>query len=197
MSPETHPLLVVIPAIGTAYSRMARVLAASIGEWGWRAQVLILTDHPSGRPCETGVTSVHGKGKDVKTGFGHYLPRKHAGRILLLDADMIAIGAMPPGNGAVPLAPEILRGVKGGPVPSTREGKRFDSCAAWFPDVATAARFSAMWKAEWQESGRPDTDVPAFNRVAHDFGFAPFPTGPYGVVAPSIYHLRASILPVS
>ena len=145
MSAQTHMLLVVIPAIGATYARMARILAASIDEWGWRARVLILTDHHSGLPDKAGVTSIHGKGKDVKTGFGHYLPRNLAGPVLLLDADMIAIGAMPPGNGAVPLAPEILRGVKGGPIPRTREGKRFDSCAAWFPDVAMAECSSVIW----------------------------------------------------
>lgn len=138
-------MLIVIPAVGEVYEKYARSLATSLRAWGWEANIFIPTTKLQVPP------DTHPK--QVKTGFADYLPMGCDDTpVLLLDADMLAIGA-PPDFGKHDI------------VTTSIGNGRYDSCSLYFRNASLARKISKEWNAQWVAEGMPQSDVPSLNAV--------------------------------
>jgi hypothetical protein len=153
--------LIVIPADGEAYTKYAEVLLHSMRVWGWDMHASFV------------VLSATVEGKASKVGFREALGH-HTGKVVLMDADMVAIGPYPFARYNCTTAVAI-------------NDTTVDSCLLLFPDAVTATKVSKAWERRYEELGRPKSDVAALNCA---LGTRPqtFNRSAQVYPAPSVYH---------
>jgi hypothetical protein len=170
----TRPLY-MIPAIGVRHSRFAEVLLASMAAWAWSAPTMVLSDQS--RNGWVKVAATHPLGKDIKTGFGRFIPSDHSGPVVLLDADMVAVGPEPEIDFGKPLAHRLSCGLG------------MDTFFVAFPSGGFAREFSAAWRKNWEDvTRRMNSDVPAFNLTTGAKDFLPLESVDRSRPHPSLFH---------
>lgn len=155
--------LIIIPACGEDYLKYAETLRWSMRVWGWdsHADVRIYADAAEHR-------------KSAKVGFRHAIG-EHTGKVILMDADMVAVGDYPFARYNALTAVAI-------------NDSAVDSCLLLFPDVADAIAVSERWEELFDQQGRPNSDVPALNQAIAAYQPKTFNRSAQVYPAPSVYH---------
>jgi hypothetical protein len=85
------PIIIVIPATSAKYLRMAEAMRASAVRYGWVARFIVVSDVGGDVVVES---SPYG-GREYKQNFADFIPDGYTGPVVMMDADMLAIGPEP------------------------------------------------------------------------------------------------------